>query len=324
MACNAPKYTWGFSKGNNIKTLHKKSYKNCMKLSKKKGNGECFLFSVNEKILWELSDDKMESLLKISSKKLKTKNNILAKPIFSNDGMRGFEKNIIRKKDPSTFLNLKFIERKNLEMEENDPDNFETYKNVYIFKALFKNDHEVIIRIHPNFNKKRAEKIAYELSYGIGQLPFFLTKSYKRVNVFNSMLYNKVTKTSSSAMAAPDGTLIISVNADSSLGNPNKRSFQETLIHEAGHFVFNRLEYNDEWNSARNQDPKIISSYAMTNIHEDIAETVVAWVGMRCRSDRISKSNYKKVSKKIPNRIKFLDKYIDKQNYDFYPMVCEK
>ena len=30
---------------------------------------------------------------------------------------------------------------------------------------------------------KRAEKIAYELSYGIGQLPFFLTKSYKRANV---------------------------------------------------------------------------------------------------------------------------------------------
>ena len=194
LACDPPNYSWNWKKGKNLEKLHKKSFKECTKHSKKAGNGECYLFSVNEKILWELSEEKMASLLKISSKKLKTRDNILVKPIFSSDGMKDFEKNIIKKKDPSTFLNLKFIERKNIAMEETDPDNFETYKNVYIFKALFKNNHEVIIRVHPNFNMKRAEKIAYELSYGIGQLPFFLTKSYKRANVFKSKLYNKETK----------------------------------------------------------------------------------------------------------------------------------
>ena len=45
LACNAPAYTWYWQKGSNLEKVHKKSFKECTKLSKKKalGNVICFL-----------------------------------------------------------------------------------------------------------------------------------------------------------------------------------------------------------------------------------------------------------------------------------------
>ena len=43
---------------------------------------------------------------------------------------------------------------------------------------------------------------------------------------------------------------------------------------------------------------------------EDLAETIMAWVAVRCKADRISKSFYSKVINGIPNRLKLLDKKI--------------
>ena len=53
---------------------------------------------------------------------------------------------------------------------------------------------------------------------------------------------------------------------------------------------------------------------------EDIAETINWWIAVRCKVDRISKSNYKKIIEAIPNRLK----YLDEKNYDTYPLVCKK
>ena len=52
---------------------------------------------------------------------------------------------------------------------------------------------------------------------------------------------------------------------------------------------------------------------------EDLAETINWWIAVRCKSDRISKSNYKKIIKGIPNRLK----YLDEQNFNTYPLKCD-
>tara|TARA_B100000214_G_scaffold325608_1_gene263230 strand:- start:339 stop:1493 length:1155 start_codon:yes stop_codon:yes gene_type:complete len=323
LACNPPSYTWYWHKGSNLEKIHKKSYKECAKLSKKKGNGECYLFSLNEKIVWELSEEKMENLIKINLKKKMVLPNLDAKPIFSDEKMSEFEKNIIKKTDPSSFLKLKFVGRKNLKMEESDPDNFTLYENVYIYKALYKNNHEITLRLHPKFNKKKVENIAYDLSYAIGQLPYFLTKSYNKANIFKNKIYSKNDKgkkMSAAAMAGPNGTLIIDLTSE--VSNLKKPYFQETLLHEAGHFVFRAISYSDDFKFTRNQDLKYISKYATTNIDEDLAETVVAWVGLRCKPERIKKSDFEKVSEGIKNRLKFIDNFAAKKLVNTYPMEC--
>ena len=43
---------------NKISKAHKTAFKNCSKIQKN-GNGECFLFSENDKIVWELSEEKV-------------------------------------------------------------------------------------------------------------------------------------------------------------------------------------------------------------------------------------------------------------------------
>ena len=75
-----------------------------------------------------------------------------------------------------------------------------------------------------------------------------------------------------------------------------------------------------KWKAAQKADNKFISKYAKEFPDgEDVAETILWWVAVKCKPDRISKSNYKKVLKAIPNRLK----YLDEQNYDVYPLVCK-
>ena len=68
-----------------------------------------------------------------------------------------------------------------------------------------------------------------------------------------------------------------------------------------------------------NLDAKHISKYAKDfPDREDISETINWWVAVRCKQDRISKSNYEKILKAIPNRLK----YLDEQNFDTSPLAC--
>ena len=97
------------------------------------------------------------------------------------------------------------------------------------------------------------------------------------------------------------------------------------IIQEAGHisldWFWGGSVKSSKWKAAQKADNKFISKYARDIPKaEDVAETIVWWVAARCKTDRISESNYKKILEAIPNRLK----YLDEQNYDTYPMVCKK
>ena len=65
MSCVGAKYNWNWRGHKNLETVHKKSFKECTKHSKKRDTGECFLFAINDEIVWELSEDKALSLIHI-------------------------------------------------------------------------------------------------------------------------------------------------------------------------------------------------------------------------------------------------------------------
>ena len=96
------------------------------------------------------------------------------------------------------------------------------------------------------------------------------------------------------------------------------------MIHEGGHTsldgAWGGLIKWYQWKKMIEADNKYISKYARDfPKREDLAETINWWIAVRCKSDRISKSNYKKIIKGIPNRLK----YLDEQNFNTYPLKCD-
>jgi len=71
-SCNASNYGWSSRKGKNLKALHKKAYKGCLKYAKKHTPGEdCYLFAVNEEMVWKY--DKAKASAKAKAKLAKAK-----------------------------------------------------------------------------------------------------------------------------------------------------------------------------------------------------------------------------------------------------------
>ena len=91
------------------------------------------------------------------------------------------------------------------------------------------------------------------------------------------------------------------------------------MVHELAH-VINQLTgviKPSKWMKARKLDKKkYCSKYAKTNAKEDFAESMVCWIVVRHKSDKISKSDLAKFNEFIPNRLKLFDE----MNFNMYPL----
>ena len=142
-----------------------------------------------------------------------------------------------------------------------------------------------------------------------GQLPNFLRTNLKTITVHKG---NKV-------WGGGNYDILIHTGDDFP-----RKCIEEVMIHEGGHASLD-WEWGGSlkkglWKKAAKADGKFISKYAKEYPYrEDVAETINWWIAVRCKPNKISKSTYKKIIEGIPNRLE----YIDKQNYDLYPMVCK-
>ena len=93
---------------------------------------------------------------------------------------------------------------------------------------------------------------------------------------------------------------------------------EETFVHEAAHTSLDSYHAESEdWYSAQTKDCNFISDYARDNpIWDDIAESYLPYLAIRYRVNRISNSLKDSIENIIPNRID----YLDKQNFDMYPI----
>ena len=71
-SCNGRNYSWSFNKGKNLKKLHKKTFKQCTKYAKDHTGKECFLYAVNEEVVWKYDKEK-EAAKKAEAKVLEEK-----------------------------------------------------------------------------------------------------------------------------------------------------------------------------------------------------------------------------------------------------------
>ena len=71
-SCKDGRFGWGSKKGKNLEALHKTTYKRCLKYAKKHTPGEdCYLYSVNEEVVWKY--DKAKESVKTKAKLAETK-----------------------------------------------------------------------------------------------------------------------------------------------------------------------------------------------------------------------------------------------------------
>jgi len=91
------------------------------------------------------------------------------------------------------------------------------------------------------------------------------------------------------------------------------------MAHELSHILqqLTGVISPSKWGTARKLDKKkYCSKYAKTNSKEDFAESVICWIAVRHRSDKITQFDVKKINHFIPNRLKFFDE----MNFNMYPM----
>lgn len=228
------------------------------------------------------------------------------------------DKDIITKKDPSSFISLEFIEKKEIEWwdqrtwkvnkRQYENINQKIFFDVFVFRAFFTKSHDILIRVNSEFKtQKKAEKQAAIYAKIYGQMPNFLKERARSLTIHKGDV---------GWLGGNNDVIIYS--------NLSKAHSEEAMFHELAHvsldFQFGGSVNENAWRNSILQDKYYITSYAYEYFfQEDIAETALWWFATRCKPNTISKKNYNKVIKHLPNRFK----YLDNQDYDFYPLVCK-
>ena len=260
---------------------------------------------VKEVAIWEM--DKPVKTISIS------KNFIFKGATEWKDG------DIINKKDPSNFINLSFLEKKNVMgydvrtlTNKYTKDGWgRSSFTVFVFNATFENSKDILINVNDEFKTdKKAKKQAIKWAKIYGQMPNFLKKNVKEITIHKGK----------AGWAGGQGTIVIHTDY---LTNENKKYAEELMFHELTHasldWWWGGSVNEEKWKNAVSTDKYYISEYAWELPgNEDLAETVLWWYASRCKVDRISKKNNEKVNKFLTNRFQ----YLDEQKYDTHPSNC--
>ena len=243
----------------------------------------------------------------------------LSKNFIFKGGSEWKDGDIINKKDPSNFINLSFVEKKKvMGYDKRTLTNKYTKDGwgkssftVFVFNASFENSKDILINVNDEFKtNKKAKKQAIKWAKIYGQMPKFLKKNVKEINIHKGKV----------GWAGGQGTIVIHTDY---LTNENKKYAEELMFHELTHasldWWWGGSVNEEKWLNAVSTDKYYISEYAWELPgNEDLAETVLWWYASRCKVDRISKKNNEKVNKFLTNRFQ----YLDEQNYDTNPSNC--
>ena len=244
-------------------------------------------------------------------------NSALATSYFSASKLL---KNIINKDDPTTYKDLNFIKKKQSKSFDKRYGEEMYTATFFIFEAKYEIGNDVQILVNSEFGShENIAEVAIKYSKMLGKLPIFFRKELKWI-IIHGPWVDKSKCTCRWYAFRNEGVYIHTEMV-------NEEAEQEVLIHELAHVTIDPLYYNSVneivWTNAQKQDVKSISRYAESNpLVEDIAESVVAWVAVRCKKDKISKKKYKMIINTIPNRLTVLDDLIFRNSQ--YPLICKK
>ncbi|MEM1220529.1 MAG: PKD domain-containing protein [Bacteroidota bacterium] len=213
------------------------------------------------------------------------------------------ERTIVTDEDPTTFASVDYITQEIRPLHDREDGVMEV--ETFVYEATYEGGQTVEILVHPEFGKELADTFAMDYAWYLGQLPSFLIVGVKDMHVSESMATFAATYEGSILVPATTGINLI-----------ENGFIQEVLIHEAGHTTLNHLDEDPGYLAAAAMDPTFISTYAENNaIREDVAETILTYLALRYKSDRLSETMAYTINALNANR----NAFFDTQNFAMYP-----
>lgn len=216
---------------------------------------------------------------------------------------------VITPSDPSSLVDVTYTGRGERTVFDRRPADWIVI-DAYLFDAQFDDGLSSEIQVNPEFGSvSAAEVAASKYARMIGQLPTILRSDVRSVWIHKGeALWG-------------GGNANILIHVDQYVHDPALRDFEEeVLIHESGHTSLD-AEHKEapDWLAAQVADGGFISTYARDNpTREDIAESILPWLAVRYRSDRISGADEHKILNAIPHRLAYFDEVI--LDRDMYPI----
>lgn len=213
------------------------------------------------------------------------------------DGTIFIDPDIITESDPSGFDSLTAAGQAPRIMFDRRLDAFETFEP-YLFNAGFADGPDIEIQVNPEFGSvAAAQQQAALYAPIIGRLPLGLRQDVETVwihrgdEAFGGGNRNLLIHTGSLAQSYLQDGII-----------------EEVLVHEAAHTSLDSNHaISTGWLTAQLLDPDYISQYAKDHpLREDIAESVLPWLAVTYRRDRIDAAMAETIEQTIPHRLAYL------------------
>ena len=293
-----------------------------------KNNIACHLFSIGDKIVYgkdatfvAKAKEKVEKrLAKISETRKKSGSGFYVyKVALSENDQEDF----FTKKSPTTFIKITFKEEKSIggirkveKLADVGKNKKKTFKS-FTFAAEYEDNItvEIFIEYHKGAkNFERAEFLASYYANMFGQMPHFLKLYTNKIYIHKDIgkddgvwyaVPNKREFHINRSRCAKDSSFVYSRCA-------------VVMMHELAHILqqMTGIISPSKWNKARKLDKNYCSEYAKTNSWEDFAESVMCWVAVRHKPDKLKKDDVKKIKEYLANRFKFFDE----MNWNIYPL----
>jgi len=293
-----------------------------------KYNIACHLFSISDKIVYgkdatfvAKAKEKVEKrLAKISETRKKSGSGFYVYQVALSDVD---QEDFFTKKSPTTFKKITFKEEKSIggirkaeKLADVGKNKKKTFKS-FTFAAEYEDNItvEIFIEYHKGAkNFERAEFLASYYANMFGQMPHFLKVYTDKIYVHKDIgkddgvwyaVPNKREFHINRSRCARDSSFVYSRCA-------------VVMMHELAHILqeITGIISPSKWNKARKLDKNYCSEYAKTNSWEDFAESVMCWVAVRHKPDKLKKDDVKKIKEYLANRFKFFDE----MNWNVYPV----
>ncbi len=202
---------------------------------------------------------------------------------------------LIKESDKSAFKAIRFVEvsqRKMFDRRVNEVQSFP----VFVFEVEFTDRRTLEVAVNREFETESAALLQAErYAIAFGRLPLMLRTEIDALHIqAGKQLFG--------------GGREILIHTGQAEEYFKEGILEETLGHEAGHALDNKLAKHPDWIAAQKIDGRFISVYAEENpFREDIAESVIPYLAARYRPDRITKEQLETITESIPARMRFFD-----------------
>lgn len=203
---------------------------------------------------------------------------------------------LITSADPTSFVDLTPNGQAVRTMYDRRTESFNQV-NAWLFDARFGTTVTVEIQVNPEFTQAEAETEARFYAAAIGRIPAFLFRELQTLWIhkgrypFGGGNNNLLIHTEQGAEYVAGGWL------------------EEIFVHEGSHTSLDGTHAAAaRWLAAQEADGTFISTYARDNpTREDVAESMVPYVALRFRSDRVDAATLASITGAIPSRVAYLD-----------------